>query len=81
MSWGLSLFTLNVYLLLVREMRDIAPMLQTLGYDPNMNPPNYGEADKQIVINTNQIVLNKEYWKVKKKQLLEEMEKTIPAVD
>ena len=56
-------------------------MLQTLGYDPNMNPPSYGVPDKQIVINTNQIVLNKEYWKVKKKQLLEEMEKTIPVVD
>ena len=33
-------------------MEEIAPMLQTLGYDPNGYPPNYGEPDKQVLANS-----------------------------
>jgi len=33
-------------------MDHIAPMLRRLGYDPNANPPNYGEADLKIKENT-----------------------------
>ena len=43
-------------------MDSIAPMLSKLGYDPNANPPNYGEADSKIKENTNQIKANREYW-------------------
>ena len=46
----------------VKDMDSIAPMLSKLGYDPNANPPNYGEADSKIKENTNQIKANREYW-------------------
>ena len=29
----------------VRDMDSVAPMLRRLGYDPNANPPNYGELE------------------------------------
>lgn len=45
------------------QMDQIAPMLRKLGYDPFANPPNYGEADKEIMENTHHINNNKEYWK------------------
>ena len=43
-------------------MDSIAPMLRKLGYDPNANPPNYGNADAKIQENTDQIKANREYW-------------------
>ncbi len=46
----------------VKDMDSIAPMLRKLGYDPNANPPNYGEADKKIKENTLEIQANREYW-------------------
>lgn len=46
----------------VRDMDSVAPMLRKLGYDPNANPPNYGEADSKIKENTFQIQANREYW-------------------
>jgi protein-tyrosine sulfotransferase len=46
----------------VRDMDSVAPMLRKLGYDPNANPPNYGEADSKIKENTDQIRANREYW-------------------
>jgi len=33
-------------------MAEIAPMLSTFGYDPELNPPNYGQPDGQVVNNT-----------------------------
>jgi hypothetical protein len=38
-------------------------MLRKLGYDPLANPPNYGDADKNIKENTLHVQTNKEYWK------------------
>ena len=32
----------------VAEMDTVAPMLRKLGYDPNGNPPNYGEPEKVV---------------------------------
>ena len=29
----------------LRDMGSIAPMLERLGYDPEANPPKYGDAD------------------------------------
>merc|ERR1712088_39894 len=46
----------------VADMAEIAPMLKPMGYDPHGNPPNYGEADKEVVDNTNDIKKNNENW-------------------
>lgn len=47
----------------VSQMGKIAPMLSKLGYDPNANPPNYGEPDPKIKENTFHVQQNREYWK------------------
>ena len=33
-------------------MRELAPMLELLGYDPGAYPPNYGRPDKEVEENT-----------------------------
>ena len=43
-------------------METIAPMLKTMGYDPNANPPNYGKPDKEVIKNTDEIKKNNEMW-------------------
>jgi len=53
----------------VRDMGKIAPMLRTLGYDPEANPPNYGSPDPKVADNTLHIQQNVNYWK-KREQLL-----------
>ena len=60
---------------LLSTMDQTAPMLKVLGYDPNANPPNYGQADQEILNNTNILNQNVEYWEAKKVQLMKEMEK------
>lgn len=45
------------------EMDNLAPMLKLLGYDPFANPPNYGDSDLRIKLNTLDVERNKEYWK------------------
>jgi protein-tyrosine sulfotransferase len=47
----------------ISQMDVIAPMLRKLGYDPNANPPNYGDPDPKIKENTFHIKNNQEYWK------------------
>merc|ERR1711970_283980 len=42
----------------VAEMDKVAPMLQKLGYDPFGNPPNYGEPEKAVKENTDDIQKN-----------------------
>lgn len=44
------------------EMDQIAPMLRKLGYDPNANPPNYGDPDPKIKENTFHVQQNRQYW-------------------
>ena len=36
-----------------------APMLRELGYDPTLNPPNYGLPDPEVINNTNNIQVNR----------------------
>jgi len=49
----------------VAEMDTVAPMLRKLGYDPNGNPPNYGEPEKVVEENTNEIQKNQQFWEAK----------------
>ncbi|GFT14261.1 protein-tyrosine sulfotransferase [Nephila pilipes] len=53
----------------VRDMANIAPMLSTLGYDPNANPPDYGKPDAFVLKNTNFIKKNEQIWASKEKEL------------
>ena len=46
----------------VADMAEVAPMLKTMGYDPNGNPPKYGDADKEVIENTNNIKMHSEEW-------------------
>uniref|UniRef100_H3DA60 Protein-tyrosine sulfotransferase n=1 Tax=Tetraodon nigroviridis TaxID=99883 RepID=H3DA60_TETNG len=39
----------------VRDMAVIAPMLFRLGYDPQANPPNYGQPDPKVLDNTRRV--------------------------
>lgn len=60
---------------LLSQMDEVAPMLRQLGYNPEENPPKYGQADPEILNNTREVLLNKEYWKVKSEQMLRAMKK------
>ena len=52
-------------------MDEIAPMLRKLGYDPNGNPPNYGEPDSFVLNNMNELLKNRANWNVKEEQVKE----------
>jgi protein-tyrosine sulfotransferase len=41
---------------------EIAPMLKHFGYDPNANPPVYGQPDSQVLKNTNDVIENESKW-------------------
>lgn len=51
-------------------MGEIAPMLQVLGYDPNANPPNYGQPDEIVLRKTQDIHTNSEVWYKKAVELV-----------
>ncbi|XP_052799925.1 protein-tyrosine sulfotransferase 2-like isoform X2 [Mya arenaria] len=55
----------------VKDMAKIAPMLRTLGYDPDGNPPNYGSPDSKVADNTLHIQQNVDFWKQREKDLLQ----------
>ncbi|XP_051972111.1 protein-tyrosine sulfotransferase 2-like [Xyrauchen texanus] len=38
------------------DMVNIAPMLHRLGYDPYANPPDYGQADPEVINNTKRVL-------------------------
>ena len=40
----------------------LAPMLETLGYDPNANPPNYGQPDAIVAKKTDDVHKNGKEW-------------------
>jgi protein-tyrosine sulfotransferase len=44
------------------DMPTIAPMLETLGYDPRNRKPTYGEPDAEVATNTNDIIHNHDKW-------------------
>jgi protein-tyrosine sulfotransferase len=54
----------------VKDMSQIAPMLATLGYDPNANPPNYGDPDIWVANNTMNVRKDEHKWINKTQQLL-----------
>lgn len=54
------------------QMSKIAPMLQTLGYSPYENPPNYGKPDPRVADNTMHIQQNMDYWKKREQEILQQ---------
>ncbi|XP_067253609.1 protein-tyrosine sulfotransferase 2 [Chanodichthys erythropterus] len=38
------------------DMDNIAPMLRRLGYNPNANPPDYGQPDPEVINNTQRVL-------------------------
>ncbi|KAK2710923.1 hypothetical protein QYM36_012184 [Artemia franciscana] len=56
----------------VDKMEELAPMLKKLGYDPNGNPPNYGDPDAFVQQNTLEIKKQEHVWVNKTKVLLTE---------
>ena len=53
-----------------KDMANIAPMLKILGYDPDANPPNYGQPDPRVADNTMHMHQNEQFWKRKEQELL-----------
>jgi len=58
----------------VRDMADIAPMLSVLGYDPQANPPNYGDPDPFVMAKMKLIQQNKVEWQAKEEKMIKERE-------
>uniref|UniRef100_A0A8R1TZZ5 Protein-tyrosine sulfotransferase n=1 Tax=Onchocerca volvulus TaxID=6282 RepID=A0A8R1TZZ5_ONCVO len=54
----------------LQEMASLAPMLAELGYDPNANPPKYGEPDPIVLKNTNELHMNMEEWERRAKEVV-----------
>merc|ERR1719346_106945 len=46
----------------IEDMANIAPMLQRMGYDPNANPPKYGDPDVEVIKNMKEIKEHKDDW-------------------
>ncbi|MCI4388147.1 hypothetical protein PGIGA_G00082240 [Pangasianodon gigas] len=40
----------------LKDMDNIAPMLNKLGYDPTANPPDYGQPDPEVIHNTERVL-------------------------
>ena len=49
----------------VEDMANIAPMLAKMGYDPNGNPPKYGDPDPEVLRNTNDVKEHNDVWEAK----------------
>ncbi|KAL3856522.1 hypothetical protein ACJMK2_011268 [Sinanodonta woodiana] len=54
----------------IKDMASIAPMLKTLGYDPEANPPDYGKPDPRVANNTLHIQQNLDYWKQREDEII-----------
>ena len=63
----------------VKDMSKIAPMLRTLGYDPDGNPPNYGNPDSKVADNTLHIQQNVDYWKKREEDILKKHDPAVKA--
>lgn len=66
----------------IRDMANIAPMLSVLGYDPNANPPNYGNPDAFVLGKMKLIEENRDAYREKEERLIklrEEMHKKLTA--
>lgn len=53
----------------LKNIKNIAPMLATLGYNPDTSTPNYGKPDAFVQNNTNSIYSNPEVWEERAKNL------------
>lgn len=62
---------------IIVDMAKIAPMLQTLGYDPDKNPPDYGKPDPKVADNTMHIKQNMEHWRLKEQEILAKEKKAV----
>ncbi|GFN95475.1 protein-tyrosine sulfotransferase 2 [Plakobranchus ocellatus] len=69
-SAALSTWVGNIPIDVVKDMEHIAPMLRTLGYDPNANPPNYGQPDPAVADNTIHIKKNADFYRKREQELL-----------
>lgn len=56
----------------VKDMDKIAPMLRTLGYDPEANPPDYGKPDSFVMKKMQELEKNKKVWIEKERQVVRE---------
>ncbi|XP_043240175.1 protein-tyrosine sulfotransferase 1-like isoform X5 [Amphibalanus amphitrite] len=54
----------------VRDMAELAPMLRVLGYDPEANPPAYGQPDPEVDRNTRQVRRDSADWQRRAQTLL-----------
>lgn len=63
----------------VKDMEVIAPMLRTLGYDPNANPPNYGQPDPNVADNTIHIKQNVDFWRKREQEVLQKQSGLNPS--
>ncbi|CAG0886761.1 unnamed protein product [Cyprideis torosa] len=54
----------------VKDMENIAPMLAHFGYDPEANPPKYGDPDWWVLQETKRVLTQEEIWKKKAEELL-----------
>lgn len=54
----------------VRDMAELAPMLSTLGYDPQANPPAYGTPDAEVDRNSQQVRAHGDVWRLRAQQVL-----------
>ncbi|TKR94001.1 hypothetical protein L596_008353 [Steinernema carpocapsae] len=68
----------------VKDMAEIAPMLEALGYDPNANPPNYGKPDEAVLKKTDELRKNGDKWYEKAVQFVNDpsrVDKPQPAAN
>lgn len=70
MSW-IKTFPKDV----LSEMATIAPMLETLGYNPNDTHPSYEKADPEVLRNNQELTEQAGMWAVRGARLMREMEK------
>ena len=52
----------------IHDMDSIAPMLRRLGYDPEGNPPNYGEPDELVASQSANLDLSEKHERAMKSQ-------------
>ncbi|XP_071094005.1 protein-tyrosine sulfotransferase 1-like [Haliotis cracherodii] len=60
----------------VHDMASVAPMLKTLGYDPEANPPDYGKPDPEVSDNTLHLQQNKDLWQKREKDIFDKLEES-----
>jgi protein-tyrosine sulfotransferase len=53
-----------------RDVRTLAPMLERLGYSPTSYPPNYGDADQFVILNTKHIKNHEDQWRKKGEEVI-----------